>query len=129
MLVFLSYGDPHSNLSMQLRNRLKLTKEKLSTVSQGIRAIAQQDDPIDKVSAPLARLIIVRGADRTNGFNYLHPHSYWRGLSWQRTWCWTKLAPPSVRPYVALYDAHIFSVIANWFKWRISQHWSPQACC
>jgi gamma-glutamyl phosphate reductase len=32
-------------------NRLKLTKEKLSTVSQGIRAIAQQDDPIDKVSA------------------------------------------------------------------------------
>ena len=40
----------YSNVSTQLLNRLKLTTAKLATLSQGIRSIALQDDPIDKVS-------------------------------------------------------------------------------
>ena len=44
----------HSKLSVQLLSRLKLTKEKLTTLSEGVRAIAKQDDPIDKVSSVLA---------------------------------------------------------------------------
>jgi delta-1-pyrroline-5-carboxylate synthetase len=38
-----------TKVSMQLLNRLKLTKDKLSTLSAGIRSIAEQEDPIDQL--------------------------------------------------------------------------------
>lgn len=38
-----------SQISGPLLGRLKLTKEKLASLSLGIRAIAAQEDPMDKV--------------------------------------------------------------------------------
>ena len=40
-----------SKIATPLLNRLKLSKDKLATVSQGIRSIADQEDPIDKLLA------------------------------------------------------------------------------
>mmetsp|Transcript_13803 Transcript_13803/g.23023 ORF Transcript_13803/g.23023 Transcript_13803/m.23023 type:complete len:772 (+) Transcript_13803:20-2335(+) len=63
-----------NQLSLQMLNRLKLTKDKLDTLSKGIRAIASSEDPIgqvlaktelaeslvlDKVSCPIGVLLII----------------------------------------------------------------------